>query len=277
VWWWTTIQFERPASSRFEGFLLVPFPKRCLWILTALALMPGCASPQLYTPRVPACRAQAVVFVVDGAGGFHSTARTLYNLIEEEHLPLCMFAVDWNHAYGRALADHLDHENQALHGYLLAQRIIAFRHENPTASVSVVTHSSGSGILILAAQYLPPDILDHAVILAPSVSECADLRKVLAASRGGVDVFTSHRDLFYLGLLTGLLGTTEGTHDTPAGRYGFKPRVCTPEDGLLYLKLRQHPWDPSVTWTGHYGTHTGSHFPRFLRAYVLPIILTPVS
>jgi hypothetical protein len=262
---------------RSEGFLLVPFPKRYLWIVPTLALLPGCVSPQLYVSQVPPCQAQAVVFVVDGAGGFHSTARSLYYLIEENHLPLCMIAVDWNHPHGGAIADHLDHENQAKQGYLLAQRIMAFRQENPKASVNVITHSSGSGILILAAQYLPPDILDHTVILAPSVSECADLRRVLAASRCGVDVFTSHRDLFYLGLLTGLLGTTEGTHDLPAGRYGFQPKVCAPEDGLLYLKLRQHPWDRSVSWTGHYGTHTGSHFPRFLRYYVLPIILTPAS
>jgi hypothetical protein len=38
-------------------------------------------------------------------------------------------------------------------------------------------------------------------------------------------------------------------------------------------KLRQHPWDPAVEWTGHSGGHYGNNEAAFLRAYVLPLLL----
>jgi hypothetical protein len=48
--------------------------------------------------------------------------------------------------------------------------------------------------------------------------------------------------------------------------------VCGPEDARLYEKLRQHPWDRSMGWTGNNGGHFESHLPEFLRCYVLPLL-----
>ena len=46
-----------------------------------------------------------------------------------------------------------------------------------------------------------------------------------------------------------------------------------PPDAVLYGKLRQHPWDPVVAWSGHGGGHYGSNQAGFLRAYVLPLLV----
>ena len=43
---------------------------------------------------------------------------------------------------------------------------------------------------------------------------------------------------------------------------------------VLAARLRQHPWDAAVAWTGNEGGHNGSLSAVYLKAYVLPL-LTP--
>jgi hypothetical protein len=105
------------------------------------------------------------------------------------------------------------------------------------------------------------------------VSAGYDLRPALRCCRGSVEVFYSQRDRWQLGLGTGLIGTTDRRRDDAAGRVGF--RVCPPcpADAPLYSRLRQHPWDPAVAWTGNLGGHSDPYQPQYLRAYVLPLLL----
>ena len=63
----------------------------------------------------------------------------------------------------------------------------------------------------------------------------------------------------------------------PAGRVGFSPPCPSAADTVLYARLRQHAWDPSVEWTGNNGGHYGSHHPQFMRAYVLPLLAVPTG
>ena len=58
----------------------------------------------------------------------------------------------------------------------------------------------------------------------------------------------------------------------PAGRFGFRPLVCSPEDAALYGKLREHRWDGCVAWAGDYGGHYGTNHAAFARAYLLPLL-----
>ena len=46
----------------------------------------------------------------------------------------------------------------------------------------------------------------------------------------------------------------------------------SPEDAALYSKLRQHPWNSGLAWTGNRGGHYGSYEPGFLQAFVLPLL-----
>jgi hypothetical protein len=88
-----------------------------------------------------------------------------------------------------------------------------------------------------------------------------------------MDVFYSGRDVAILGLAMQMVGTSDHHCPTAAGRYGFTPIVCCPADVALYGKLRQHPWDPTVEWTGHNGGHYGTNRAAFLNAYVLPLLM----
>jgi hypothetical protein len=115
--------------------------------------------------------------------------------------------------------------------------------------------------------------LERIILLAPSVCETYDLRPALRTARCGVDVFHSNEDRIILGAAMRIVGTADHQCRRAAGRYGFTPIIFCPADAALYGKLRQHPWDPAVEWSGHRGGHYGNNEAAFLRAYVLPLLL----
>ena len=135
-------------------------------------------------------------------------------------------------------------------------------------------HSAGCAVVLAAAELLPPQSVDRIILLAPSVCAAYDLRPALRTARDGIDVFHSNEDRLVLGLGVRIVGTTERSSRMAAGQGGFIPVVACPADAALYGKLRQHPWDPVVEWTGHNGGHFGNNEPGFLRAYVLPLLLS---
>jgi hypothetical protein len=96
----------------------------------------------------------------------------------------------------------------------------------------------------------------------------------LRTARISVEVYYSNEDRWVLGLGMRILGTTERQCRTAAGRFGFTPVILSPADAALYGKLRQHLWDSIVEWSGHNGGHLGNSQPGFLRAYVLPLLLS---
>jgi pimeloyl-ACP methyl ester carboxylesterase len=135
--------------------------------------------------------------------------------------------------------------------------------------VHVIAHSAGCAVALSAAESVPVNSLARLVLLAPSVSEGYDLRPALAGAAGGIDAFISDRDRFWLGFGTGLVGTSDGLRQAAAGRVGFDP----PADALAE-RLRQHPWDASVAWTGNAGGHADTLRQAYLRAYVFPLLLS---
>lgn len=141
-----------------------------------------------------------------------------------------------------------------------------------------MAHSAGAMVTLESTRWLLPDSVDRIILLAPAVSADYDLRQTLVPARLGVDVFTSKRDRFYLGLGTAVVGTADGKIGRPAaGRVGFDTSGTTSADILLLARLRQHPWDRSVNWTGNVGNHSGTLQPRFLKTYVLPLLAAPES
>jgi pimeloyl-ACP methyl ester carboxylesterase len=134
-------------------------------------------------------------------------------------------------------------------------------------------YSTGSAVVLAAAELLPRGSIDHIILLAPSVCASHDLRPALGTARDGIDVFYSNDDRIILGAGMKILGTAEGGCRQAAGQSGFKPVIVCPGDAALYSKLRQHEWDPVVAWTGNDGGHYGSNQPDFLRVYVLPLLV----
>jgi pimeloyl-ACP methyl ester carboxylesterase len=237
--------------------------------------MTGCAvSRQEVHPAVIVPDGQrGVVFVVDGAGSFHATSEAFQKAVQEACLPLSVVPVEWSHGFGRVVADHTDWNHAQEEGCRLAGEIAAYRQDHPGSAIYLVAHSAGSGVALTAAGVLPPNSLDRIILLAPSVSTGFDLRPALRSTREGIDVFYSSRDVFSLGLCVAFVGTADGCRGCQAaGRFGFQARPETPEDAVLFAKLRQHPWERCVLWTGNLGHHSGTKHQRFLHAYILPLL-----
>src|SRR5206468_13121931 len=128
-------------------------------------------------------------------------------------------------------------------------------------------------VALEATRCLEPDSLERIILLAPAVSADYDLRPALVAARSGIDVFTSKRDRLYLGLGPRLVGTADGKFFVPpAGRVGFDPPPLSATDAALAERLRQHPWESSMAWTGNLGTHAGTLNAAYFRAYVLTLL-----
>jgi pimeloyl-ACP methyl ester carboxylesterase len=250
--------------------------------LLLACLAPCLAGCSAAAPRADISRAAAppgappagVVFVANGSGDSRSVSTNLRRVVAEAGAPLEVEAFVWSHGPGRYLADHLDRDRQLAEGRRLAAQVVAFRQAHPDRQVYLVGHSTGCAVVLAAAERTPPDGVDRVVLLSPSVSEGYDLRPALRAARRGIDVFRSGRDVVILGLGMWAVGTADGGGPRAAGRVGFVTVVEGPEDAALYERLRQHPWDPSVAWTGDGGGHYGNNRADFLRAYVLPL-LTP--
>jgi pimeloyl-ACP methyl ester carboxylesterase len=214
-----------------------------------------------------------VVIVANGSGDFRTVTRGLIQAVTETAAPLQIETYVWSHGYGRYILDHVDHTNHLNHAHPLAVQVAAYRQACPNRRIYLVGHSAGCAVVLAAAEMLPPDSVDRIILLSPSVCETYDLRPALRTARCSIDVFHSSEDRVILGVAMRFVGTADHGCHTAAGRYGFRPIIACPADAALYSKLRQHPWDPVLEWTGHTGGHYGNNEAAFLRTYVLPLLL----
>ena len=245
-------------------------------VLALLSLVPGCAGmPTRVESRTSPAAAHGVVLVVDGAGGYQTAPQAVAAAVDESGLPLHVRSFDWTHGRRRVLADVTDADHSCCQGALLAAEIGELRRAYPGMPVYLVAFSAGCAVALAATDRLPPDTLERVVLLAPAVSAGYDLRRTLASARQGMDVFISERDNVMLGLGTAVVGTADGTRQTASGRVGFRPPALCPGEEALAARLRQHPWDACALWAGNEGGHWGTLKLTYLKAYVLPLLMTP--
>jgi pimeloyl-ACP methyl ester carboxylesterase len=216
----------------------------------------------------------AVVFVANGAGDSRAASKSLAEAVMATRTPLQINSFAWSLGSKRVIADQVDQDNHQAQGRRLAEELAAYRQAFPQRRICVLGQSAGNAVVLRAAELLPPNSIDRAILLSPSVSAGYDLRPPLQACREGIDLFHSHKDRWILGMGMRVVGTTDGASRQAAGRVGFKPLVETAADAALYARLRQHAWDASVKWSGHDGGHFGNLEPRFLSAYVLPLLVS---
>jgi pimeloyl-ACP methyl ester carboxylesterase len=244
-------------------------------VACVVAMVAGCATtPARYDERPPVSPTvppQAVVFVANGSGDFRTVTANLSKVVAEQRLPLQIETATWSHGYGRYVTDHVDHANQLAEGSHLACQVATYRQAYPGRKVYLIGHSAGCAVVLAALEHLTSDSIDRVILLAPSVCVSYDLRPALRAARG-IDVYYSEEDRWILGVGMWLVRTADRNCRTAAGQHGFRPVVECPGDTELYAKLRQHPWDPAVQWTGHEGGHYGNNQSGFLRAYVIPLL-----
>lgn len=246
--------------------------------LVFLLLLAGCTTQRSRSnysvmPSARLAHPAGVVFVANGAGDSREVSQNLSKVVIDASLPLQIETHVWSHGAGRIVADQVDHDNHVVQGRRLATQVSAYRQAYPCRRIYLVGQSAGCAVVLIAAQLLPPDSIDRIILLAPSVCANYDLRPALRVAREGIDGFHSEQDRWVLGLGVRIVGTAEGGCRTAAGRVGFSPVIHSHTDALLYTRLRQHPWDPVVRWSGNSGGHTGNYETEFLRAYVLPLFI----
>ena len=246
--------------------VLVAFP--------AITVSIGCAmmGNDVHQVARPAAPPRGIVYVADGAGDFRATSAALRRVLAEDGVPLEVRTVVWSHGYWRVAADQLDEEHARTEGWRLAEQIAAERRAHPDQEIYLLGHCAGCGVLLSAAEALPPQSVDRIILLAASMPTHYDLRPALRCCRGGIDNFCSSRDRWCLGLWL-RLGVVAGAHYTPAaGRYGFRPVIESREDAAAYSRLYQHSWQPDWEWIGNSGGHYGCYQPEFLRLFILPLL-----
>ena len=257
------------------------FEDRLMWRLAPmclLAFLNGCMSmaprPTTYRAASPSSAEQlGIVFVANGSGDFRGLSRNLVQVATETCAPLQIETVEWSRGLGRVVADQTGHQNHLDQGRRLAVQVDTHRRTCPRQRIYLLGHSAGSAVVLAAAEALPENSVDRIVLLSPSVSATHDLRPALRASRCGIDVYYNELDLLVLGLCTTVVGTADHGCRTAAGREGFTPIICTPDDAALYGKLRQHPSQPAFQSADHYRGHYGDTLPAYLRAHILPLLL----
>lgn len=273
-WWSCRLQRKQEVPQSLEdGTVPNCFRYTALLLLPLALSVSGCAAlREARSPAVSSYSGCNVAFVLDGAGDFQATSLAMREVAAKGDWPLQVETFDWSHGYIRVIADQIDRKNMLAQAQRLAALVITYRQCHPAAEIYLVGHSAGCGVVLAAADTLPPDTVTRIVLLAPAVSTEYDLRPALCSTRTTIDVYYSIRDRLYLGLGTALFGTSDRRWDCrPAGRIGFQS-ASTPDEFCLYRKLRQFPWHPSMKETGNQGGHYGPYQKGFLQDCVLPLM-----
>lgn len=215
-------------------------------------------------------RAQ-IVLVADGAGDFRCCSTMLRRAAGKAGSAVGVETFVWSHGYRRSIADQVDAAHARLQGQRLAAEVRARQAADPGARISLAGHSAGAAVVVAASEHLPADSLACIVLLAPSVPVDTDLSAALRASRGGVHVFYSPEDRWMMHAVTCLEVFKSGRRRTPAGIAGFQPPGAACADDA-YARLRNYPWNPTLTSLGHDGGHFGGYQPAFVQAFILPLL-----
>src|SRR5262249_5495298 len=147
----------------------------------------------------------------------------------------------------------------------LAAEVLKIKAQDPDRPVFLVGKSGGTGLVLAAAEQLPPQTLERIILLSAAVSPSYDLRPALRATRHEIVSFYSPYDQLVLNWGTSQFGTIDRYYGASAGLRGFViPTDQSPEDRALYDRLVQVKWNPAMILEGHLGSHIGTSMPAFV-------------
>jgi hypothetical protein len=235
----------------------------------ALAALGSEPAPAQETPA-PSVK-PGVVYTVGGIGGIDILGWSAARSLPRAGIPHEVRDFVWTHGWGQLFKDLQDHDHLLRKADELASEIRQIKSRDPSRPIYVVGKSGGTGLVLAAAEMLPPGTLERIVLLSAAVSPSYDLRGALRASRGGIVSFYSRYDQFILGWGTRQFGTVDRVYGPSAGLCRFRiPENLDLNDRALYDRLVEVPWRPHMIWEGHTGTHVGTSLPGFLGKEVAP-------
>jgi hypothetical protein len=177
----------------------------------------------------------------------------------------------WTHGKGRLLRDLQDTQHCLRKADELAEEVRKIKAQDRDRPVYLVGKSGGTGIILAAAEQLPPQTLERIILLSPAVAPGYDLRRALAATKHQIVSFYSPYDQLVLNWGTSQFGTIDRYYGASAGLRGFViPSGQSAEDKALYDRLVQVKWNPKMILEGNFGVHIGSSMPAFVAKEVAP-------
>lgn len=247
-------------------------------VSAALLMSFGCASAA--KPRQTDHRF-GVTYYLDGAGGGNALSPWAGGVRKGLNLAGAnseFRLFKWNTGLGVPIDQAASVEYKRQKARKLAAEIRTYKSEHPNSPVNLVGLSAGTAVAVFALEELAPEhSVNHVVLLGSSLSAHYDVSRALESVRGRFVVFTSPRDTV-LSLLVPLSGTADreycgacaaglkGFH-LPSGNAG-NPRVIA-----AYNRIEHVDWREEFASAGNNGGHTDTVKPRFVSAYVAPILL----
>lgn len=237
------------------SWLMIPFFLVGKWFGPTVALLDN-----------PALEAEGLTIVLTGIQGRSLFEQQIALGIADAGVRGRIEIVDWTTGNPLRFLQHLRGRDLAAQAaLLLAERIAQYRAERPDCAVHLVGYSGGGYVTLLILEALPMDVeVTTASLLAPSASPYLDVRPLAEKTQRCLTHFCSPFDLAILGVLTTVVGTTDGWHAPAAGLVGFHPEgLFAPETHaeapatLAPTKYRQHRFRFGWLRRFHYGGHFG--------------------
>lgn len=212
-----------------------------------------------------------IVYIAAGVGGADPLAPFAKLGLAVAGIPHEVHDFVWTTGFGRMVRDLQDTDNLRLRAEQLAQRVRWYKEQNPDRPVYLMGHSGGTGLVLAAAELLPPATLERIILLSPAVSPGYDLRPALRATRAEIVCFHSPLDRFWLHWGTSTFGTMDRVYGLGAGVHGFVvPENLDEEGKALYGRLVQVCWKPEMVLSLYSGFHFSTSMPGFLARNVAP-------
>ena len=155
----------------------------------------------------------------------------------------------------------------------IARRIVSYQDRYPGRPVTLIGHSGGAGMTVLALEALPEGRrVTEAVLLAAAVAPDHDLSAALARTERGIWNYHSYGDVMYLVAGTLTLGTIDRRHTMSAGAIGFQIPENLDDDGrrLYAERLHQVPYRLEMLRSLNFGGHFSVTARKFVAEWVAP-------
>lgn len=251
-------------------------PKGTRWLVVMLTALAVCRGAPAKPPKRLAAPTDeeskpGIVLVVCGIGGIDFVALSSQWALPRAGVRHEIREFSWTHGVGRLLRDLQDTQHCLRKADELATQIRQIKAEGPDRPVYLVGKSGGAGLVLAAAEQLPPQTLERVILLSPAVSPSYDLRSALRATKHEIVSFYSPYDQLVLNWGTSQFGTIDRYYGASAGLRGFViPTDLSGPDRELYDRLVQVKWNRAMILEGHFGIHLGTSMPAFVAKEVAP-------
>ena len=246
-----------------------PWPLAPVFVSLATLLVGVAGRAQPAEKAAESAGPHGVVFVVGGIGGIELLNASAHVAFPKAGVPHEIRDFVWTHGKGKFFKDLQDLRYVLQKATELADQVRDYKQQYPDRPVYLLGKSGGAGLVLAAAEQLPPNTLERIILLSAAVSPRHDLHVALQSASRGIVSFYSPLDQLILGWGTKKFGTEDRYYGPSAGLRGFQvPPLHDDEERDLYNRLIQVPWHASMIFEGYVGNHMGTSMPTFLGAEV---------